>query len=60
MQPEVADPLGAGQDRAGGVSRHVVPLAVLVEVVPERRRPLLGPERDAEARKHGGAALLHV
>ena len=60
VKPEVADPFGAGQDWAGRVPRHVVPLAVLVEVVPERRRPLPGPEGDAEAGEDSGTALLHV
>ena len=60
VEPEVADPLGPGQDGAGRVPGHVVSLPVLVEVVPERRRPLLGPERDPEAGEDGGPALLHL
>ena len=60
MDPEVGDPLGARQDGTRGVARHVVPLAVLKQIVPERRRSLLGPERDSEMRKHCGTSLLYI
>ena len=35
-------------------------LPVAVEVVPEGRGAALGPQRDAEVREDGGAALLHL
>ena len=60
MDPEVGDPLGTGEDGAGGVPGHVVPLTVLEQVKPEGRRPLLGPERYPEMGKYSGPALLHV
>merc|ERR1719350_2137742 len=60
VYPEVGDPLGACQDGAGGVSGHVVPLTVAVQVVPERGRTSLGPERDPEVGEDGGPSLLHV
>ena len=53
-------PFCTGQHRARCVPRHVIPLPVLMEVVPECRRPFLGPEWDAERGEDGGAALVHV
>ena len=44
MDPKVGDPLGAGEDGAGGVPGHVVSLPVLEQVEPEGRCPLLGPK----------------
>jgi hypothetical protein len=60
MNPKIGHPLGAGQHGAGGVPRHVVALAVGVQVVPERRRALPGPEGNPQTGKHRGAPQLHV
>ena len=60
MDPEVGDPLGARQDRAGRVSREIVPFAVGEQVVPEGHGALLRLEREAEVREHCVAAKLHV
>ena len=60
VDPKVGDPLGAGQHGTGRVTRHIVSLAVSVQVVPEGGRALLWPQRDAQSRKHRSAAQLHV
>ena len=53
-------PLGSREDWAGGVTRHLVALAVLEEVVPEGRRAALRPQRHSHLREDGGAAVVHV
>lgn len=60
VYPEVRDPLCAGEDGAGRVSGAVVPLAVGVEVVPERHGSLLGLEGDAEVGEDCCSALLDL
>ena len=42
------------------MTRHLVALAVLEEVVPEGRRAALRPQRHPHLREDGGAAVVHV
>ena len=42
------------------MSGQFVAFSVAVQVVPEGRGRLLGPEGDAEMREDGGATLLHL
>ena len=42
------------------MTRHLVALAVLEEVVPEGRRAALRPQRHSHLREDGGAAVVHV
>ena len=53
-------PFGSREDWAGGVTRHLVALAVPEEVVPEGRRAALRPQRHSHLREDGRAAVVHV
>merc|ERR1719341_755344 len=60
VDPEVGDPLCAGENWTGSVPRHLVPLPVPEKIVPECSGSLLWPECETEMGEDSGSSLLNV